>query len=83
VLPIFIGNNLALLLEAAGGPLGTEDSPLALQLGPESSLRARSAADIYLEGIQGGGSTGGLNIDFIYTTGMVKIITAGAIRAAA
>ena len=78
-----IGGNLALILEVAVGPLGTEENPLTLQLGPESFLRVRSAEDIYLEGIKGGSSTGGLNIDFIYTSGMVKIITSGAIRAAA
>ena len=43
----------------------------------------RSDEDIYLEGINGVSSTCVLNIDFIYTSGMVKIITSGAIRAAA
>ncbi|NLY72050.1 MAG: hypothetical protein GX076_10295, partial [Clostridiales bacterium] len=70
-----------LVLEAATGPLGTADTPLLLQPGANAVLTARSGSDIYLECIKSDGSRADINIDFIYTPGLVNFV-AGSIQAA-
>ena len=66
-----------ILLEAAGGSLGTAGKPLIIQQRSGDSLSARSGYDIYLQGVQGTYNgynyTGALALDFIYTPGSVNL----------
>ncbi|HHV64893.1 MAG TPA: hypothetical protein GXX46_07465, partial [Peptococcaceae bacterium] len=72
-----------IILEAAGGSLGDAAKPLTIQHGSNNSLRARSAYDIYLQGVMGNyygyEFSGALGLDFIYTTGAVNLKSAAVI----